>query len=149
MHVVKICNTKHDLKIIPVCVTPVKIFPETSKLSTIRQMFFRILFLSKRWSVRNSENKWSNKNLHRTILTVVSVQFKSSYWMYDLEQKIIFAWEKNHFSQKGPVFQNRYFYSWIVFGILEDQCCGKYFCMTIWAEPHKAKKWEHYSFCIS
>ena len=144
MHVVKICNTKHDLKIIPVCVTPVKIFPETSKLSTIRQMFFRILFLSKRWSVRNSENKWSNKNLHRTILTVVSVQFKSSYWMYDLEQKIIFAWEKNHFSQKGPVFQNRYFYSWIVFGILEDQCC-----MTIWAEPHKAKKWEHYSFCIS
>ena len=67
------------------------------------------LFLSKQRSVRNSENKWSNKNLHRTYLTVVYVQFKSSNWMYDLKQKIIFAWKINHFTQKDSVFQTRYF----------------------------------------
>ena len=67
------------------------------------------LFLSKQRSVRNSENKWSDKNLYRTYLTVVYVQFKSSYWMYDLKQKMSFAWEISHLSQKDPVFQTRYF----------------------------------------
>ena len=67
------------------------------------------LFLSKQRSVRNSDNKWSNKNLHRTYLTVVYVQFKSSNWMYDLKQKIIFAWKINHFTEKDSVFQTRYF----------------------------------------
>ena len=70
---------------------------------------FQDLFLSKQRLVRNSENKWSNKNLNRTYLTVVYVQFKSSYWMYDLKQKMSFAWEISHLSQKDPVFQTRYF----------------------------------------
>ena len=67
------------------------------------------LFLSKQRSVRNSENKWSNKNLHLTYLTGVYVQFKSSYWMYDLKQKMSFAWEVSHLSQKDRVFQTIYF----------------------------------------
>ena len=69
------------------------------------------LFLSKQRSVRNSEKKWNNKNyyLHRTYSTVVYVQFKSSYWMYDLKQEMTFAWEISHFSQKDPAFQTRYF----------------------------------------
>ena len=66
--------------------------------------------------------------------------------MYDLKQKMTFAWEISHLSQKGPVFQTRYFYSWTVFGIVEDQYCGKYFCMTIWAEPHKAEKMRTIQF---
>ena len=66
-------------------------------------------FLSKQRLVRNSENKWSNKNLHRTYLTVVYVKFKSSNWMYDLKQKMSFAWEISHLSQKDTVFQTRYF----------------------------------------
>ena len=61
------------------------------------------LFLSKQRSVRNSENKWSNKNLHRTYLTVVYVQFKSSNWMYDLKQKIILL-EKLTNSRKRILF---------------------------------------------
>ena len=61
------------------------------------------LFLSKQRSVRNSENKWSNKNLHRTYLTVVYVQFKSSNWMYDLKQKIILL-EKLIISRKRILF---------------------------------------------
>ena len=61
------------------------------------------LFLSKQRSVRNSENKWSNKNLHRTYLTVVYVQFKSSNWMYDLKQKIILL-EKLIISPKRILF---------------------------------------------
>ena len=67
------------------------------------------LFLSKQRSVRNSDNKWSSKNLHRTYLTVVYVQFKSSNWMYDLKQKMSFAWKISHLSQKDPVFQTIYF----------------------------------------
>ena len=64
---------------------------------------FQDLFLSKQRSVRNSENKWSNKNLHRTYLTVVYVQFKSSNWMYDLKQKIILL-EKLIISRKRILF---------------------------------------------
>ena len=64
---------------------------------------FQDLFLSKQRSVRNSENKWSNKNLHRTYLTVVYVQFKSSNWMYDLKQKIILL-EKLTISRKRILF---------------------------------------------
>ena len=63
--------------------------------------------------------------------------------MYDLKQKIIFAWKISQFSPKDPVFQTRYFQSWTVFGILDVQHCGKYFCMTIWVEPHKANKNEN------
>ena len=61
---------------------------------------FQDLFLSKQRSVRNSENKWSNKNLHRTYLTVVYVQFKSSN---DLKQKIILL-EKLTISRKRILF---------------------------------------------
>ena len=64
---------------------------------------FQDLFLSKQRSVRNSENKWSNKNLHRTYLTVAYVQFKSSNWMYDLKQKIILL-EKLIISRKRILF---------------------------------------------
>ena len=56
------------------------------------------LFLSKQRSVRNSENKGSDKNLHRTHLTI-----------NDLKQKMSFAWEISHLSQKDPVFQTIYF----------------------------------------
>ena len=64
---------------------------------------FQDLFFSKQRLVRNSENKWSNKNLNQTYLTVVYVQFKSSYWMYDLKQKIIFP-EKLAISRQRILF---------------------------------------------